>query len=59
MVLTYSMIAGWGVTFTLLVATVVWLIAKQIQMQHKIFQLENRIITAEREYNIKNPWPLK
>jgi len=53
------MIAGWGVTFTLLVATVVWLIAKQIQMQHKIFQLENRIITAEREYNIKNPWPLK
>ena len=33
---TYSIVAGWGITFTLLVAAVIWLLARQIRLEHKL-----------------------
>jgi uncharacterized protein (DUF58 family) len=54
---TYSIVAGWGITFTLLVAAVIWLLARQIRLEHKLYQLENRVVTNERELNLTlNKW---
>ena len=49
---TYGLVAGWGVTFTLLIAAVIFLAVRQLKLTRRITQLENRLITAERDYNI-------
>jgi hypothetical protein len=56
----YSLIAGWGVTFTLLVIALVILLVRTINLQRRVDRLENRIITNEREFNLfSKTWPGK
>jgi uncharacterized membrane protein YhiD involved in acid resistance len=57
---TYGMIAGWGVTFTLVVAALIVLLVRTINLQRRVDRLESRIITSEREFNLfSKTWPGK
>ena len=49
---TYGIIAGWGLTFTLIVVAIVLLLIRTIDLQRRVDRLENRLITAERDYNL-------
>ena len=49
---TYGIIAGWGVTFTLIVVALVLVAIRTINLQRRVDQLENRLIHAERDYNL-------
>ena len=57
---TYGIIAGWGLTFTLIVIAIVLLLIRTINLQRRVDRLENRLITAERDYNLTvNNWKSK
>ena len=57
---TYGLVAGWGLTFTLLVTAVIFLLARQLRTERKLKNLEHRQIHAERDYNITvNKWETK
>jgi hypothetical protein len=57
---TYGLVAGWGVTFTLVVAALVILLIRTINLQRRVDRLEARIITNEREFNLfSKTWPGK
>jgi uncharacterized protein (DUF58 family) len=57
---TYGIIAGWGLTFTIVVAALVVLLIRTINLQRRLDRLEARVITDEREYNlILKSWPGK
>ena len=57
---TYSIIAGWGLTVTLLVAFLVILLIRTINLQRRVDRLENRLVTNEREFNLfSKTWPGK
>jgi len=57
---TYGIIAGWGLTFTVIVVAIVLLFIRTINLQRRVDRLENRLITAEREFNLSsNPWKFK
>jgi uncharacterized protein (DUF58 family) len=57
---TYSIIAGWGLTFTLLVVFLVILLVRTINLQRRVDRLERRIVTNEREFNLfSKTWPGK
>ena len=57
---TYGIIAGWGLTFTLVVAAMVILLIRTINLQRRVDRLEARIITNEREFNLfSKTWPGK
>jgi len=57
---TYGIIAGWGLTFTLVIAALIILLIRTINLQRRVDRLEARIITNEREYNlILKSWPGK
>lgn len=57
---TYGIIAGWGLTFTLVVAALVVLLIRTINLQRRLDRLEARVIMDEREYNlILKSWPGK
>ena len=49
---TYGLVAGWGIMFTLVVAAVVFLIARQIRVERRLKTLEARLVHAERDYNL-------
>lgn len=49
---TYSIIAGWGVTFTLIVVALVLVVIRTINLQRRVDRLESRLVHAERDYNI-------
>ena len=49
---TYSIIAGWGLTVTLIVIVLVILLIRTINLQKRINSLEQRLVHAERDYNI-------
>ena len=49
---TYSIIAGWGLTVTLIVIVLVILLIRTITLQKRINSLEQRLVHAERDYNI-------
>lgn len=49
---TYGIIAGWGITFTLIVAALVLLLIRTINLQHRVNRLEARLVHAERDYNL-------
>lgn len=56
----YGLIAGWGVTFSLIIAALVILLIRTINLQRRVDRLENRIITNEREFNLfSKTWPGK
>ena len=48
----YSLIAGWGLTMTMIVAIIVVLAVRLYRCERRIIQLENRLIHAERDYNL-------
>jgi hypothetical protein len=57
---TYGIIAGWGVTFTIIVVAIILLLIRTINLQRRVDRLENRIISAERDYNLTvNNWKSK
>ena len=49
---TYGLVAGWGVTVTLLIAALIFLGIKTLRLSQRVSRLENRLISAERDYNI-------
>jgi uncharacterized membrane protein YhiD involved in acid resistance len=49
---TYGIIAGWGLTFTVLVVVLVIVIIRTINLQRRMDRLESRLIHAERDYNL-------
>ena len=57
---TYGIIAGWGLTFTLIVVALIILTIRTINLQRRLDQLENRLVHAERDYNLSiNAWKTK
>ena len=50
--MTYGIVAGWGLTFTILVVALVIVIIRTINLQRRVDQLESRLIHAERDYNL-------
>jgi hypothetical protein len=57
---TYGIIAGWGLTFTVIVVAIVLLFVRTINLQRRVDRLENRIVTNEREFNLfSKTWPGK
>ncbi len=57
---TYGIIAGWGLTFTIVVAALIVLLIRTINLQRRLDRLEARVIIDEREYNlILKSWPGK
>ena len=57
---TYGIIAGWGLTFTIIVVAIVLLFIRTINLQRRVDRLENRLISAEREFSLStNPWKFK
>jgi hypothetical protein len=57
---TYGIIAGWGLTFTVIVVALVLVVIRTINLQRRVDRLENRLITAERDYNLSvNNWKSK
>ena len=57
---TYGIIAGWGVTFTIVVAALVLLLVRTINLQRRVDRLEQRLVHAERDYNLSvNAWKSK
>lgn len=58
--MAYGMIAGWGVTFTVIVVAIIILLIRTINLQRRVDRLESRIITNEREFNLfSKTWPGK
>jgi hypothetical protein len=58
--MAYGIIAGWGVTFSLIIIALVILLIRTINLQRRVDRLENRIITNEREFNLfSKTWPGK
>ena len=57
---TYGIIAGWGLTLTIMVAALMVLLIRTINLQRRVDRLENRIVTNEREFNLfSKTWPGK
>ena len=49
---TYGLVAGWGLTVTLIVIALIFLLIRTINLQKRINTLESRLVHAERDYNI-------
>jgi hypothetical protein len=57
---TYGIIAGWGLTLTLVVTVLVLISIRTINLQRRLDRLENRMVTNEREFNLlTKTWPGK
>jgi hypothetical protein len=57
---TYGIIAGWGLTFTIIVAALILVVIRTINLQRRVDQLEQRLVHAERDYNLTvNNWKSK
>ena len=57
---TYGIIAGWGLTFTLIVVASIVLLIRTINLQRRVDRLEQRLVHAERDYNLSvNAWTSK
>lgn len=57
---TYGIIAGWGLTFTMIVIALVLVVIRTINLQRRVDRLEQRLVHAERDYNLSvNQWKSK
>ena len=57
---TYGIIAGWSLTFTLVILVLVLISIRMIALQHRVDNLERRLIANEREFNLlTKTWPGK
>ena len=50
--MAYGIIAGWGVTFTILIVALIIIAIRTINLQRRVDRLEHRLIMAERDYNL-------
>lgn len=58
--MAYGIIAGWGVTFSLIIVALVILLVRTINLQRRVDRLEARLISNEREFNLfSKTWPGK
>ena len=58
--MAYGIIAGWGVTFSLIIVALVILLIRTINLQRRVDRLEARLISNEREFNLfSKTWPGK
>ena len=48
----YGIVAGLGISMLISISIVVFIIIRLFRAEHKIKQLENRLVHAERDYNI-------
>jgi len=49
---TYGIIAGWGLTFTVLIVALIIVVIRTINLQRRVDRLEARLVHAERDYNL-------
>jgi len=49
---TYGIIAGWGLTFTIIVVALILVVIRTINLQRRVDRLEARLVHAERDYNL-------
>jgi Na+/H+ antiporter NhaA len=57
---TYSIIAGWGVTMTVVIAIMTFCIVRLCRVEARLATLENRVVQAERDFNLTvNNWKNK
>ena len=57
---TYGIIAGWGLTVTLILIALVLVVIRTINLQRRVDCLEQRLVHAERDYNLSvNQWKFK
>jgi uncharacterized protein (DUF58 family) len=57
---TYGIVAGWGLTFTIVVSAIILLAVRHLKLQRKVTSVEGRLITLEREFNQQTKtWPGK
>ena len=49
---TYGLVAGWGLTVTFLIAALIFLGIRMLKLSQRVTRLENRLITAERDFNL-------
>lgn len=49
---TYGIIAGWGLTLTIVIAALAFIYIKFYKLNKRVSNLENRLIHAERDYNL-------
>jgi hypothetical protein len=57
---TYGIIAGLGLTFTVVIVALVILLIRTVNLQRRLDHLENRMVTNEREFNLlTKTWPGK
>jgi len=57
---TYGIIAGWGLTVTVVIVALILLLIRTINLQRRVDQLEQRLVHAERDYNLSvNQWKSK
>jgi hypothetical protein len=48
-----GIVAGWGLTFTLVVVVLIYAHVRISKLQHKVTQLENRHVTDERDLSLR------
>jgi hypothetical protein len=57
---TYGIIAGWGLTVTIVIVALILLLIRTINLQRRVDHLEQRLVHAERDYNLSvNNWKSK
>jgi uncharacterized membrane protein len=50
--MAYGIIAGWGLTFTILIIALIIVAIRTINLQNRVNRLEQRLVHAERDYNL-------
>jgi uncharacterized membrane protein YciS (DUF1049 family) len=48
-----GIVAGWGLTFTLVVAALIYAHIRIVKLNRKVMQLENRVITEGRDVSLR------
>jgi hypothetical protein len=57
---TYGIVAGWGATFTIVIAAMILLAVRHVRLHRYVTRIENRLIALERDFNqISKTWPGK
>jgi hypothetical protein len=51
--MAYGIIAGWGITFTLVVIALILLLVRTINLQSRIQRLENRQVADSRDLSLR------
>jgi hypothetical protein len=49
---TYGIIVGWGASFTIAVGLIILLFIKYYRLRQRLIMLENRLISAERDFSL-------